>query len=74
MAPRLNQDEEMPLARRIGDFAYAHALPAGPATLASNGWVRLNAARFLGTGSLAFAQIPDLMLKPVVAAALRTGV
>jgi predicted MPP superfamily phosphohydrolase len=71
MAPRLNQDEDIPLAMRIGDFAYADALPAAPARLAANGWVRANAARFLGTDALRFDGAPGLMLKAVVAAALR---
>ncbi len=71
MAPRLNQDEDIPLAGRIGDFAYADALPAAPARVAANGWVRANTARFLGTEGLRFDLAPGVMLKPVVAAALR---
>jgi 2',3'-cyclic-nucleotide 2'-phosphodiesterase (5'-nucleotidase family) len=73
MAPRLNQDAEVPLAARIGDFAYANVLPAAPARIAANGWVRANAARFLGTEALRFEPAPGLMLKPVVAAALRAN-
>jgi 2',3'-cyclic-nucleotide 2'-phosphodiesterase (5'-nucleotidase family) len=73
MAPRLNQDAEVPLAQRIGDFAYADTLPAAPARLAANGWVRANAARFLGTEALRFEPAPGLMLKPIVAAALRAN-
>jgi len=68
MAPRLNQDEAMPLERRIGDFAYVHVVPAAmPSRLAANGWVRLNAPRFLGTEVLRFDPVPDLLLKSVVA-------
>jgi len=71
MAPRLNQDEAVPIASRIGDFAYAAPWPLpGPARLAANGWVRLNAAHFLGEGAPAFASVPGLMLKSVVAEAL----
>jgi 2',3'-cyclic-nucleotide 2'-phosphodiesterase (5'-nucleotidase family) len=73
IAPRLNQDAEVPLEARIGDFAYADALPAPPARIAANGWVRANAARFLGTEALRFEQAPGLMLKPIVAAALRAN-
>lgn len=71
MAPRLNQDGDMPFGRRIGDFAYAHQPPSGPAPLASNGWVRLNARHFLGTEAPRFAEMPGTMLKAIVAAALR---
>lgn len=71
MAPRLNQDGEMPFERRIGDFAYADPAPTGPATLASNGWVRLNARHFLATEALRFAEVPGTMLKRIVADALR---
>jgi 2',3'-cyclic-nucleotide 2'-phosphodiesterase (5'-nucleotidase family) len=68
MAPRLNQDEEVPLAARIGDFAYGGpSLNAG--RIAANGWVRLNAARFLGV-TPDFVAAPGLMLKPVVRAHL----
>jgi hypothetical protein len=35
--------------------------------------VRANAARFLGTEALRFEQAPGLMLKPIVAAALRAN-
>lgn len=71
MAGRLNQDEAVALASRIGDFAYAAPpFSATPARLTSNGWVRLNAARFLGTDALRFEQAPGLMLKSVVAQAL----
>jgi 2',3'-cyclic-nucleotide 2'-phosphodiesterase (5'-nucleotidase family) len=73
LAPRVNQDEEVPLPARIGDFAYAAPPPgAAPQPIAANGWVRLNAARFLGTGALRFEQVPGLMLKSVVAESLRT--
>lgn len=73
MAPRLNQDRETPLEARIGDFAYAHELPTEPAPVGANGWVQMNAARFLGTEALRFEQVPGVMLKAVVAEALRTG-
>ncbi|NKE47559.1 bifunctional metallophosphatase/5'-nucleotidase [Roseomonas frigidaquae] len=70
MAPRLNQDEAVPLAGRIGDYAYVDQLPRQPALLASNGWVRMNAAHFLGAAAPRFDAVPDLALKSLVAAAL----
>ncbi|MDP3414462.1 metallophosphoesterase [Falsiroseomonas sp.] len=73
MAPRLNQDESLPLAGRIGDYAYIDSLPRHPGRLASNGWVRMNAAHFLGTEALQFDPVPNLALKPLVARALAQG-
>lgn len=72
IAARANQDEEVPLDRRIGDFVYASALPAGPARVAANGWVGLNAARYLG-GALSFQPVPELRVKAVVQRALAAG-
>ncbi len=72
MAPRLNQDEPVALPSRIGDFAYADVLPAGlPVTVAANGWVAMNAARYLGGDALRFERVPDTAIKPLVSAALR---
>lgn len=72
IAARANQDEDVPLERRIGDFVYASALPARAGTVAANGWVGLNAARFLG-GALPFQPVPELRVKAVVQAALAGG-
>jgi 2',3'-cyclic-nucleotide 2'-phosphodiesterase (5'-nucleotidase family) len=72
IAARANQDEEVPLDRRIGDFVYASALPPGPARLAANGWVGLNAARYLG-GAFAFRPVPEMRVKAVVQRALAGG-
>jgi 2',3'-cyclic-nucleotide 2'-phosphodiesterase (5'-nucleotidase family) len=71
IAARANQDGELPLDRRIGDFAYAAALPDGPALLASNDWIRLNARRYLGTAAIRFEPMPGVMLKAAVAEAFR---
>lgn len=73
MAPRLNQDDDRPLAARTGDFAYADPWPVAAGPVASNGWVRLNAPRYLGMEAALFAEVPELRLKPVVAEALRRG-
>jgi 2',3'-cyclic-nucleotide 2'-phosphodiesterase (5'-nucleotidase family) len=72
IAERANQDEEVPLERRIGDFVYASALPGRAASLAANGWVGLNAARYLGV-ALPFQPVPELRIKAVVQAALSGG-
>jgi 2',3'-cyclic-nucleotide 2'-phosphodiesterase (5'-nucleotidase family) len=71
MTPRLNQDAELPLAARIGDFAYA-APPPAPGALGATGWVRMNTARYLG-GPVAFQPVAGVMLKEAVAAALRAS-
>ena len=78
MRPRLNQDEPMPFGQRIGDFSYAAPWPgapgpAAPGPLACNGWVRSQAGRYLGTAALRFEEVPELRLKPLVAAALRNN-
>ncbi len=73
IAARANQDGDLPLDARIGDFVYADALPQQPALLATNGWTRLNAHRYLGTQAVAFTEMPGLTLKAAVIAALRNG-
>lgn len=70
---RANQDGDVEFDRRIGDFAYAAALPGAPAALATNGWLRLNARRYLGTEAIAFAEVPGVTLKSAVTEALRRG-
>jgi 5'-nucleotidase/UDP-sugar diphosphatase len=71
IGPRANQDDDRPLAARSGEFVYADALPAGPARLASIGWVRANEARYLGTSGIDFQTLPGPGLKAMAAAALR---
>jgi 2',3'-cyclic-nucleotide 2'-phosphodiesterase (5'-nucleotidase family) len=71
IAARANQDGDTALAARTGDFVHAAPLPlTGP--LVANGWVRLNAERYLGA-AIAMAEVPELRIKSVVAAALRSG-
>jgi 2',3'-cyclic-nucleotide 2'-phosphodiesterase (5'-nucleotidase family) len=72
IAERANQDRDIPLSSRIGDFVYADQLPISPAALATNGWTRLNARRYLGTEAIGFAEVPGVMLKATVAGALRS--
>jgi hypothetical protein len=71
IASRANQDSDTPLAARIGDFVYAAPAPQAGA-LVANGWVRLNAERYLGA-AIPMAEVPELRIKSVVAAALRSG-
>lgn len=68
-----NQDAAIPLAERTGDFLYASPVlltPERDYDVATIGWVRLNAARYLNDAGLAFAEIPDLRLRAVAVAAL----
>jgi 2',3'-cyclic-nucleotide 2'-phosphodiesterase (5'-nucleotidase family) len=70
---RANQDGDVPLERRIGDFVYADAAAPSPDRrygIVTTGWVRLNAERYLGRADIAFADVPDLRVKAAMAAAL----
>jgi 2',3'-cyclic-nucleotide 2'-phosphodiesterase (5'-nucleotidase family) len=70
---RANQDADMPLAARTGDFLYANPVllvPDRSYELVTIGWVRLNASRYLGTDALSFAEVPELRLKSVATAAM----
>jgi 2',3'-cyclic-nucleotide 2'-phosphodiesterase (5'-nucleotidase family) len=71
IAARADQDGDIALAARTGDFVYA-APPPAPGPLVANGWVRLNAERYLGA-AIPMAEVPELRIKSVVAAALRGG-
>ena len=71
IAARANQDGDTPLAARTGDVVYVAPPPAAGA-LVANGWVRLNAERYLGA-AIPMAEVPELRIKAVVAAALRGG-
>lgn len=70
---RANQHRAQSLAERTGDFVYAQPITpeAGRTyTIAVNGWTAINQSTYLGTQDLPFAEVPDLRLKAVVAAAL----
>jgi len=68
-----NQDGDIPLAARTGDFLYA--APDMPAAkpkyrIVCNDWSAINKKNYFGREDLAFSEVPDLKLKPVVLEAL----
>ncbi len=69
---RANQDGAFPFDRRTGDFVYAgpSITPGASVRLVTNGWVRLNAQRYLGFADPGFVEIPDLRLRAVMTRAL----
>jgi hypothetical protein len=70
---RCNQDGDVPLSARTGDFLYtAPALVPGKQSyiIACNDWSAINRKAYFGREDLAFAEVPDLKLKALVAEAL----
>ncbi|MCO5733058.1 metallophosphoesterase [Rhizobium sp. SSA_523] len=70
---RCNQDGDVPLAARTGDFLYAApALPDGKSryVIACNDWSATNRKAYFGREDLAFAEVPDIRLKALVIEAL----
>ncbi|MDO5620353.1 MAG: metallophosphoesterase [Paracoccus sp. (in: a-proteobacteria)] len=70
---RCNQDGDMPLDRRTGDFLYAAPDPVpGKATytIVCNDWSAKNSAKYFGREDIAFTELPDVRLKPLIAEAL----
>ena len=66
---RCNQDGDIPLADRTGDYLYA--MPEKPVTrerykLVCNDWSATNQKSYLGRSDLAFAEVPDVKLKQTV--------
>jgi 2',3'-cyclic-nucleotide 2'-phosphodiesterase (5'-nucleotidase family) len=73
---RANQDRDIPFAQRSGDFIYANEVPVEAGRryrVAVNGWVRLNAQRYLGRGDLAFAEASTPTLRVLLAQAIGTA-
>lgn len=81
IAAEANPRENQPFADRTGEYLVASGgAPPGPTgRLAVNGWVRLNAMRYLGvpavgvagaTEGLAFTEVTDRRIKAMVAAGL----
>jgi 2',3'-cyclic-nucleotide 2'-phosphodiesterase (5'-nucleotidase family) len=73
---RANQHLATGLDARTGDYVHAAALDIVPGRtyrLATNGWTAQNQKSYLGTEDLAFTEVPDLRLKPVVRDALAAG-
>jgi 2',3'-cyclic-nucleotide 2'-phosphodiesterase (5'-nucleotidase family) len=71
---RVNQDGDLPLAARTGDFLYA--APEGLAEkqtyiLAGNDWSFINQKNYFGREDLVFTEIDGLMLKPMIIETLK---
>jgi 2',3'-cyclic-nucleotide 2'-phosphodiesterase (5'-nucleotidase family) len=70
---RCNQDGDIPLSARTGDFLYAAPVQlAGKATyvIVCNDWSATNQKSYFGREDLAFTEIPDLTVKATVLKAL----
>lgn len=70
---RCNQDGDVPLAARTGDFLYAApALVPGKQSyiIACNDWSAINRKAYFGREDLAFAEVPEVKLKALVVEAL----
>jgi 2',3'-cyclic-nucleotide 2'-phosphodiesterase (5'-nucleotidase family) len=69
-----NQDEATLFERRVGDFVYANTEPLVAEkryVIATNGWVRSNARRYLGRDDIAFGELQDRRLRAAFESALR---
>ena len=70
---RANQDGDIALAARTGDFLYAapDALEAKDTyTIVTNDWSAINQASYFGREDLEFTEVPDLRVKALVIEAL----
>ena len=70
---RCNQDGNVPLAARTGDFLYAVPDKTGDKktyVIACNDWSAINRKAYFGREDLAFTEVPELKLKALVAEAL----
>jgi 2',3'-cyclic-nucleotide 2'-phosphodiesterase (5'-nucleotidase family) len=68
-----NQDRDMPLAARTGDYVYANpveVIPDKTYRLVTNDWTAKNQKSYLGRSDIAFQPIAGAKLKPTVIAAL----
>ncbi|MGZ9721456.1 metallophosphoesterase [Rhizobium miluonense] len=73
---RCNQESEIPLATRTGD--YLHAAPVNPSkkeryTLVCNDWSAINQKSYFGREDLVFTEVADMKLKQTVLDALAAG-
>lgn len=73
---RCNQFGDIPLADRTGDYLYA--APGMPDTkktyvIACNDWSAINRKAYFGREDIAFTEVPELKLKPLVLEALAKG-
>lgn len=70
-----NQDIDLPLEARRGDFIYMNQEPIGAGLLyrvVTNGWTQLpaNQERYLGLSGIRFAEVPERRLRALLAAQL----
>jgi 2',3'-cyclic-nucleotide 2'-phosphodiesterase (5'-nucleotidase family) len=68
-----NQDRDLPLEGRIGDFVHANEVDARADRrfrVVTTGWVRLNAMRYLGTDRIALSDVQTPTLRAILAGAL----
>ena len=72
LAARVNQDGDVPLSERTGDFLYAAPAAAerGAYRIVANDWAARNQKAYFGREDLAFTELPGLTLKALVAASL----
>ena len=66
---RANQDGDIPLDQRTGDFLYAAPtdLPEQDSyTIAANDWSATNQANYFGRDDLEFSDVPDIRIKALV--------
>ncbi|CDZ57079.1 metallophosphoesterase [Neorhizobium galegae] len=73
---RCNQDGDIPLAARTGDFLYA--APKAPEgkqryKIVCNDWSAINRKSYFGREDIAFTEVPDVKLKQLVAETLAKG-
>jgi 2',3'-cyclic-nucleotide 2'-phosphodiesterase (5'-nucleotidase family) len=69
---RSNQEGDIPLAARTGDFLYAAPEASGKDryVIVANDWSAVNQKAYFGREDLVFTEIPNLSVKAIVAAAL----
>jgi len=70
---RCNQDGDIPLAARTGDFLYASPkVPEGKQRyrIVCNDWSAINQKSYFGREDIAFTEVPDVKLKPLIAETL----
>lgn len=70
-----NQDRDLPLDRRTGDFAYAAPAPALPRdrySIVTTDWCAKHQATYFAREDLSFTEIPGLKVKSVIRDGLRS--
>lgn len=73
---RCNQDGDIPLSARTGDFLYAAPnAPQGKSRyrIVCNDWSAINQKSYFGRTDIAFTEVPDVRLKPLVIETLAKG-